>query len=76
MSNVGRRLVRLEQERARRRSADRRDDGLDLSVFTDEEIDDLAAIAERVKAGEPLGPADHDAIAAIEAAAEERTATP
>ena len=46
----------------------------DLSIFTDEEVDELAAIAQRVQAGEPLGAADEAAIAQIEAAARQRTA--
>ena len=70
--SIVRRLDRLESRSPRRGAARSR---LDLSDLTDEEIDDLAAIAERVKAGDPLGPADHDAIAAIEAAVAERTAT-
>ena len=71
MSTV-RRLDRLEARYPRRGAARPR---LDLSGWTDEEVDQLAAIAERVKSGQPLGPTEQAAIVRIEAAAEERKAT-
>ena len=45
-----------------------------LAVFTDAEIDELAALAEKAKRGEPFDAADEAALARIRAAAERRQA--